>query len=355
MDIHVREIGHATDRNVHRTFDYFDIAANRIVPNIRNQSETVNIPDLTPTQTTIPKATPLTWLQLMRIPTVFTALSNILCGYLITHPLTTAELTQQTDLLLLLISSAGLYLGGMVLNDVFDAALDAIERPERPIPSGRISLRAAAIFGSMLMIIGVGCAAAVGMGSLLIAGLIVAAVLLYDGFLKSTVAAPLGMGTCRFLNLMLGASAGTTMTSVWQTTPMTVAAALGIYIIGVTVFAKNEAGKSSSAGLLAGIGIMVCGLGLDAWLVTRSGAERAISGSQMALLILGLNILMRAAIVVGNPQPVRIQRTVGLMLLCIIFLDAFMVFGLTGDVKNAVLVIMLIAPASLVRRFIPMS
>ena len=302
-----------------------------------------------------PKATPLTWLQLMRIPTVFTALSNILCGYLIAHKLTPAELRQEIDLWLLLISSAGLYLGGMVLNDVFDAALDAVERPERPIPSGRISRRAAAIFGSLLLIIGVGCAAAVGMGSLLIAALIVAAVLLYDGYLKSTFAAPLGMGTCRFLNLMLGASAATTITSVWQTTPMTVATGLGIYIIGVTVFAKNEAGKSSSTGLLAGVGIMLCGIGLDASLVTGSGAERAIAGSQMALLILGLNILMRAAIVVGNPQPVRIQRTVGLMLLCIIFLDGLMVFGLTGDVKHAVLVIMLIAPASLVRRFIPMS
>ena len=148
--------------------------AERIVPNIRNQLETVNIPNITPAQTTVSKATPLTWLQLMRIPTVFTALSNILCGYLITHKLTTAELPQQTDLWLLLISSTGLYLGGMVLNDVFDAALDAIERPERPIPSGRISRRAAAIFGSLLMIIGVGCAAAVGIGSLLIAGLIVA-------------------------------------------------------------------------------------------------------------------------------------------------------------------------------------
>ena len=331
------------------------LAQQRIIPHIRNQPETVTIPNITTPQATARKATPLTWLQLMRIPTVFTALSNILCGYLITHGLTLAEVLKQTELWFLLISSAGLYLGGMVLNDVFDAALDAIERPERPIPSGRISRKAAAIFGALLMIIGVGCAAAVGPGSLLIAGLIVAAVLLYDGFLKSTVAAPLGMGTCRFLNVMLGASAGTTMTSVWQTTPMTVAAALAIYIIGVTVFAKNEAGKSSSAGLLTGVGIMLCGIGLDAWLVTVSGVEKAIAGSQMALLILGLNILMRAAIVVGNPQPARIQRTVGLMLLCIIFLDALMVFGLTGDVKHAVLVVMLIAPASLVRRFIPMS
>ena len=291
----------------------------------------------------------------MRLPTVFTALSNILCGYLITHTVTTTDLKYQTDLWLLLISSAGLYLGGMVLNDVFDAKLDAIERPERPIPSGRIDLRSARIFGALLMLVGFGSAAAVSLGSLLIAALIVVGVLLYDGYLKSTIAAPLGMGTCRFLNLMLGASAATSITSVWQTTPMTVAAGLGIYIIGVTLFARNEAGKSNTFGLLAGAGIMVCGIGLDAWLVTTKGLDDAIPGSQMALLILGLNVLLRAVIVVSNSQPGKIQRTVGLMLLCIIFLDALMVFGLTGNVKNAVLVVMLVAPASLVRRFIPMS
>ena len=81
----------------------------------------------------------LTWLQLMRFPTVFTALSNILCGYLITHKFRAVDLFQHGNLGLLLLASAGLYLGGMVLNDVFDAQLDAVERPERPIPSGDIS------------------------------------------------------------------------------------------------------------------------------------------------------------------------------------------------------------------------
>jgi hypothetical protein len=75
----------------------------------------------------------------------------------------------------------------------------------------------------------------------------------------------------------------------------------------------------------------------------------------MALLILSLNLLMRAAAVVPSPQPRRIQQTVGLMLLSIIFLDAIMVFAITSDAKLAALVIMLVAPASLLRRVIPMS
>lgn len=302
---------------------------------------------------------PLAWLQLMRLPTVFTALSNILCGFLITRrtpQLRIADLSGRADLWLLLASTFGLYLGGMVLNDVFDAKLDAVERPERPIPSGRISRRAAAIFGTLLMLGGVLAAAAVGIPSLLLAALIVPSVLAYNGFLKSTVAAPLGMGMCRFLNLMLGASAVPELSDLLHFAPLMVATALAIYIVGVTVFAQNEARKSHAAGLIAGTTLVICGLGLDAWLISKEGAtENSINGTRMALLLLALNLLMRAAGAVTSRHPKLIQRTVGLMLLSIIVLDATVVFAMTADAKLAVLVIMLVIPASLLRRFIPMS
>ncbi len=298
----------------------------------------------------------LTWLQLMRFPTVFTALSNILCGFLITHRLKVQELPLHGDLWLLLGATTGLYLGGMVLNDVFDATLDAVERPERPIPSGRVTRKSAGIFGAILMLAGVLAAAAVGWPALLVAGLIVPAVLLYNGVLKSTKVAPLGMGTCRFLNLMLGASAVPSVESLFQQVPLTAAAALGLYVIGVTLFARNEAGRSSSAVLVAALVIVICGIALDAWLIGESGATpAAISGSRMALLLLGLNLLMRGAAVVPDPKPQRIQRTVGLMLLCIIFLDAILVFAMTADAKLAAIVVMLVVPASQIRRLIPMS
>lgn len=304
----------------------------------------------------VPHANLMTWLQLMRLPTVFTALSNILCGFLITHRVNFHSLPQQKELWLLLGSTIGLYLGGMVLNDVFDAKLDAVERPERPIPSGRINRNAAGAFGALLMLLGVLAAAVAGLPSLLIAGLLVPSVLAYNGFLKKTVAAPLGMGTCRFLNLMLGASAMPDLASLWQVTPMTAAAALGLYVTGVTRFARNEAGRSSSMSLISGIVIVLSGLVLDAWLIGESGASKSvISGARMALVLLGLNLLMRAAAVIPNPQPGRIQQTVGLMLLYIIFLDAIVVFAITGDAKLAGLVVILVVPASLIRRVIPMS
>lgn len=303
-----------------------------------------------------PRATLLTWLQLMRLPTVFTALSNILCGYFITRAPKISDLPSSTDLWCLLASTFGLYLGGMVLNDVFDAKLDAVERPERPIPSGRISRKAATILGVLLTVVGVIAAACVGVPSLLIAMLIVPAVLIYNSFLKSTIAAPLGMATCRFLNLMLGASAVSEIAGLWNAIPLCIAAGLGLYILGVTVFARNEAGDVKRSGLIVGVLLLLCGLGLDAWTISRSTSpETVIKGSLMALLLFGLNILMRVAAVISKPSPRLVQKTVGLMLLSIIFLDAIIVFALTGNSRLAVVTIALVAPASLLKRFIPMS
>ena len=61
----------------------------------------------------------------------------------------------------LILATTGLYGGGVVFNDVFDAELDATERPERPIPSGRASIQGAIALGTVLLVIGVIAAAMV--------------------------------------------------------------------------------------------------------------------------------------------------------------------------------------------------
>ena len=145
------------------------------------------------------------WLRLMRLPTVFTALTNILCGYFVsTDSRALPDVFGQTEFWLLLVSSALLYLGGMVLNDVFDYELDCQERPERPLPSGQIPLRSAATLGWLMMVGGLGSAFAAGLvsgtgySSFLIAVVLAALVWFYDSTLKSTPFSPFGMAGCRF-------------------------------------------------------------------------------------------------------------------------------------------------------------
>ena len=90
----------------------------------------------------------------MRLPNVFTAVADVTMGYVVTH----GELQPVLHFALLVAASCLLYLSGMVLNDVFDAEVDARERPERPIPSGRISLNAAAAVGWAMLATGIALA-----------------------------------------------------------------------------------------------------------------------------------------------------------------------------------------------------
>jgi UbiA prenyltransferase family len=298
----------------------------------------------------------LPWFRLMRLPTVFTALADILCGYLLTHDLTVGTLMTERNLWLLLCASGGLYLSGMVLNDVFDAALDLRERPERPIPSGCISRRAAAILGCVLMAIGVIAAASVSVASLLVASAIVAAVLLYDAIAKSTPAGPCVMGACRGLNILLGASAGGALFLTIESPHFIAAAALMTYIIGVTVFARNEAGNVSTGLMAAGLTILLSGIAIDAWMFRYAGFQQsAVFAARTMLGLLAANLLLRGVRAIRTPQPRLVQKTVGFMLLCIIFLDAAVVFAATADARLAAIVVILTIPATLMKRAIPLS
>src|SRR5438132_881313 len=147
--------------------------------------------------------------QLMRLPNAFTAMADIGLGALVTGALP----QQTTTFVLVLLASTCLYCAGMVWNDYFDVEQDRRERPFRPLPSGRVTMRQALILGTVLLIAGVIFAALADWSpdglrwrSLWFALLLVAAIFLYDGWLKRTWAGPVGMGGCRFLNVMLGLS-----------------------------------------------------------------------------------------------------------------------------------------------------
>jgi len=146
--------------------------------------------------------------QLVRLPNVFTALADIALAALVVG----AGRDHLLTLALLGLASACLYCGGMVWNDFFDVEQDRRERPFRPIPSGRVSLRSAAVFGGFLMVAGISFAILAAFqhppgsrsGPIVIAVLLVVAIFGYDGWLKRTGMGPAGMGACRFLNVLLG-------------------------------------------------------------------------------------------------------------------------------------------------------
>ena len=91
----------------------------------------------------------LAYLQLFRLPNVFTAIADVLMGYLLVHRV--LEPSDTFPLLLLVLASSLIYTAGMVLNDVFDYQVDCQERPQRPLPSGRISLGRARLLGLLML------------------------------------------------------------------------------------------------------------------------------------------------------------------------------------------------------------
>ena len=276
--------------------------------------------------------------QLCRLPALFTALADIMLGYLLTR----SSLESVSQWLLLLGASAGLYLSGMVWNDIFDRNQDAQERPKRPIPSGRVPLPSAIRFASVLTLIGLACAAVAGWRSLAIAGMLTACIFLYDGVLKKTLLGPFMMGACRSLNVILGAStAGVRFASAWQFPQWWVAASLGVYIVGVTWFARTEAVASKRLMLAWGAVVLNLGLlGLATWIsgeTTRFGffaGGGGVPDPQMVLLVLGmiaLTINRRVLFALQFPEPDVVQSGVRMMLLSVIMLDATCIYFKLGD------------------------
>jgi 4-hydroxybenzoate polyprenyltransferase len=132
-------------------------------------------------------------------------------------------------------ASVCLYWAGMAANDWADRELDATERPERPIPSGRVSPRAALSVAIGLTAAGAVIAGrAAGVRGLAIALPLVGSIWAYDLWAKSTAAGPAVMATCRALDVLLGASTGDPRAAALP------AAAIGVHTYTVTALSRQE-------------------------------------------------------------------------------------------------------------------
>ncbi len=145
----------------------------------------------------------------------------------------------------LLVAMSLYYIGGMYLNDAFDADIDARERPERPIPSGQVSRVTVYVAGFAMLalatVIVFVVARSAGQGLALwatVSGLALAAmIVLYDWYHKANPLSPLIMGLCRVLVYV------TTALCFAAVVPagLRIAALVVLcYLIGLTYVAKQE-------------------------------------------------------------------------------------------------------------------
>jgi 4-hydroxybenzoate polyprenyltransferase len=268
---------------------------------------------------------PRAYLDLVRLPNLFTAAADVLAGFLYSG----GELARWTDLVALIAASVCLYAGGVALNDVCDVERDSRERSERPIPSRRISRRTALRLSSALLVIGFGFAALISTRAAMIAGLMIVAIVLYDAVLKSTPVAPAVMGLCRALNLALGMHAAG---SLWTVAAMTPIGLMWLYVASVTFFARHEAGVSSCLRLTAGtIGVCaaVAGLSAMAWIVPLA---QVCFLWPLALLLVGLGYVgFRAA---SRPSLQTVQAAVKVFVISLILFDACIAWSARGSLAG---------------------
>ncbi|MFI9529451.1 SCO3242 family prenyltransferase [Micromonospora rosaria] len=175
-------------------------------------------------------------------------------------------------------ASVLLYWAGMAANDWADRDLDAVERPERPIPSGRVSPAAALGLAAGLTAAGVALAgAAGGRRAVAVAVPLAAAVWGYDLRAKNSAAGPPVMALCRGLDVLLGASGGRPVRAL--PAALTVAA----HTWTVTALSRREVSGADAAlplGTLAGTALVAAAAGLPPRAADRPGVTGAAPDGQ---------------------------------------------------------------------------
>jgi 4-hydroxybenzoate polyprenyltransferase len=131
-----------------------------------------------------------------------------------------------------------------------------------------------------------------------------------------------------------------------------VATGLGVYVAGVTLFAKKEAETSGRGGLIFGQVVLNLGLLIVAvWIAPHMDSARALA----TLGVIAVVINRRALQAVADRRPARVQAAVRIMLLSIITIDAVVIYTATGDAGTALAVVALLIPSLLLGKWMTMT
>ncbi|WP_028063535.1 SCO3242 family prenyltransferase [Solirubrobacter soli] len=254
--------------------------------------------------------------ELVRLPAVLSVPGDVLVGAAVSGQVRDLPRTAG-----LVAASSCMYLAGMALNDYADREIDAVERPGRPIPSGRVTPGfALGLAGALTLGAAALSVAADGPRALAVTAPLAAAVWGYDLTLKSQPIASASMSACRGLDVMMGAGAHGAAAAV------PAAAVVAAHIAVVTEVSRREVTGGDPAvpkrALVATLGVAAAGA-----LLSRR-APRLGRAAALGLVGAYAGIVGRAhADAVADPSPARMQRAVGAGILGLIPLEAGLLAG----------------------------
>ncbi|MFO0782814.1 MAG: UbiA family prenyltransferase [Phycisphaerales bacterium] len=193
------------------------------------------------------------WLELMRLSNAPTVASNVLAGVAVGMLARLSGINPPLDTMgMLLLGVLLVYAAGMMLNDACDVSTDRVERPGRPIPSGRIPRKLARNTAVVMLAAGTTVLVFAGEKTLPWALLLGSAVLLYDTLHRQIPLSWLLLALCRGTVIVVSALA-VSPGSDWPVINL-VGGGLFLYVAALSAAARDEMrgmGKAALVGTLA--------------------------------------------------------------------------------------------------------
>ncbi|MDG1276175.1 MAG: UbiA-like protein EboC [Algoriphagus sp.] len=288
------------------------------------------------------------FLQLTRPANVVTAIADVWAGFAVAggwwfmvSDWTLGPGVFWQKLAWLSLSTIGLYAGGVAFNDVFDAELDAIERPERPIPSGRVSKMAAAWMSTSLLILGVLAASQVNIVAAGLALIVAILAVTYDNWGKHQFYfGPINMGMCRAGNLLLGISVAPELIH----SPMSLIGIIPlVYVAAITMISRGEVHGENRKALYLG-GLMYS---LIILLILSASYLWSPDYWQTIPFLIGLAFMIFPPLIkaIRTQDPKLIGKSVKAAVISLIILNASLAAAFSG--WKIGLIVLLLLPVSL--------
>lgn len=274
------------------------------------------------------------WGRLLRLPNLFTAPWDPVCGFLIAGGASDPE-----KIGYLAVAALCAYAFGLVTNDIADLKTDTAERPARPLPSGEISMKEASIAAVVLCIVALELTSFAGHGACFGMMLLLVVILLYNYCgRKSALLSSALMGLCRVFSFGIGVAAVyPEIPSLNMTLCALYAAGMFLFILGITLVARRETEtlKSRPGRTLIPAGALLMAVFGGVW-ITSNPSDMAHSAG-FALLLLFFGASAGAWFAFGRMlEPVAVQKKIGFLIRTLILVQCAVILSFSLSLGIAV-------------------